>query len=111
MIKHFYSYHVETDSLILEISALEIEEHEKKHLINLAESQIHHSIMSAILSELSKEDKKAFLTHINSRDHERIWKFLNNRVQNVETKIQEAAVAIKKELHKDIRDLKTKKES
>ncbi len=109
MIKHFYSYHVEIESLIIEIESLDIEKHEKKHLISLAESHIHNSIIGTIMSELKKEDKGTLLSYLNSRDHEKIWKFLNNRIKNVEGKIQETAAAIKKELFGDVRKLKVKK--
>ena len=109
MIKHFYSYHVEIDSLIIEIESLPIKDHEKKHLIQLAESQIYHTIIDSVLSELNSEDKKAFLEHLNSKNHEKIWKFLRSNVKDVEEKIKEAAVSVKKELHKDIRELMVRK--
>lgn len=108
MIKHFYSFHVETESLLLEINSLEIEEHEKKHLIALAESQIHHSIIDSILSQLSGKDKKEFLKHLNSHDHDKIWKFLHSRIKDAEEKIKEAAQSIKNELYEDIKKLKGK---
>lgn len=103
MIKHFYSYHVETDSLIIDINSLEIEEHEKNHLISLAESQIHHGIINTIMNELSNQDKKLFLYHLNTKDHDKIWKFLHIKIDKIEEKIQAAANAIKTELHKDIK--------
>ena len=109
MIKHFYSYHVEIDSLIIEIESFPIKDHEKKHLIQLAESQIYHTIIDSVLSELNSEDKKAFLEHLNSKNHERIWNFLRSKVKDVEGKINEAAIAVKKELYKDIRELRVEK--
>lgn len=102
MIKHFYSYHIEIDSIIIEIESLPIKDHEKKHLIELAESQIHHLVLDSILSELNMEDKRIFLEHLNSKNHERIWKFLRDKIRDIEEKIQRAADEIKKELHKDI---------
>ncbi len=106
MIKHFYSFIVETDSLFLEIDSLEISTDEKAHLKALAESHIHHSILDAILSELPKDDKKLFLSHLNSKNHEKIWKFLRAKIRDVEEKIEKAASEVKKELHKDIKDFK-----
>ncbi len=107
MIKHFYSYHVEIESLEIEINSLDIDEKEKKHLISLAESHIHNSVIDNILSELSKADKKIFIEHINGRDHEKIWSFLHSKLDNVEDKIVKAAAAIKKELHKDIKEARS----
>lgn len=106
MIKHFYSYHIEIDSLILEINSLEIGEHEKKHLIALAESQLHTAILDSILSELSKEDKKLFVQHLNTKNQDRIWKFLRAKIRDIEKKIQKAADDIKKELQEDIGEVK-----
>lgn len=107
MIKHFYSYHVEIDSIVLEIESLPIEKHEKKHLIELAESQIHHAILDSILSDLSNEDKKTFLSHVNSKNHEKTWKFLNSTLKNVEKKIIAAANGVKRELLADIKELES----
>ncbi len=104
MIKHFYSYHVEIESLEIEINSLDIDEVEKKHLISLAESHIHHSIIDSLLSELPKADRKLFIEHINGRDHEKIWSFLHSKVDQAEAKIVKAAAAVKKELHKDIKE-------
>ena len=107
MIKHFYSYHVEIESIVVEINSLPIEKHEKKHLIYLAESQVHHAILDSILSQLAPSDKKLFISHLNSKDHERIWKFLRSKVQDIEEKIEQAANSIKAELHKDINLVRT----
>jgi len=104
MLKHFYSFIIDTESLYLEIEALDIEEEEKSHLKSLAESHIHHSVIDNILSELETGDKRLFLEHLNTKDHEKIWKFLHSKIDSVEEKIKEAANSIKKELHKDIRE-------
>ncbi|OGH16535.1 MAG: hypothetical protein A3C30_05095 [Candidatus Levybacteria bacterium RIFCSPHIGHO2_02_FULL_40_18] len=106
MIKHFYSYHVEIDSLIIEIESLPIEEHEKRHLVELAESQVHNAILDSILSELITEDKRLFLKHLNSKNHEIIWKFLRSKVKDIEEKIEGVALSVKKELYRDIREIK-----
>lgn len=106
MIKHFYSYHVEIESVIIEINSLDIEPHEKKHLIDLAESHVHNSILDTILSELAPVDKKDFLLHINKRDEEKIWKFLRSKIENAESKIISAANVIKKSLIEDIKSTK-----
>ena len=44
------------------ISALlDITPEERKHLIALAESNIHHAVLDTVLTELPEEDKKEFL--------------------------------------------------
>lgn len=105
MVKHFYSFIVETESLFLEIDSLEISTGEKEHLKSLAESHIHHSILDAILSELSPNDKKTFLSYLNSKNHNELWNFLHARIDMVETKIKDAAQKIKQELHKDLKEV------
>ena len=107
MLKHFYSFIVDTETIHMEIDSLEISDSEKTHLKALAESHIHHNVMDTILSELSTEDKRLFLDHIESKHQENIWKFLHARIEDVEEKIREAAHEIKKELHKDLREAKT----
>ena len=107
MVKHFYSFVIETDSLFLEIDSLSISDSEKAHLKSLAESHVHHSIIDSIMSELSSEDKKLFLLHLNTKNHEKIWNFLDERIADVEVKIKEAAHAVKRELHKDIKQATT----
>lgn len=106
MIKHFYSYHVEIESLIIEIESLPIQKNEKKHLISLVESCVHNAILESILSELTLGDKKAFLEHLNSKNQEKIWKFLRNKIKDVEDKIKEAAQGVKKKLYHDIAEVK-----
>ena len=107
MIKHFYSYHLEIDSIIIEIDALPIRDHEKKHLKELAESQIHHAVLDAILAELKEDDRKLFLKYLNSKNQEKTWGFLRDRIRDVEEIIGEAANEIKKELYKDLKGLKS----
>jgi hypothetical protein len=107
MIKHFYSFIVETDSLFLEIDSLTISENEKKHLKSLAESHIHHGVLDGILSELTHDGKKEFLKHLNTRDHEKIWKFLNNNIVKAEEKIQKITNSIKSELLRDLKEEKS----
>ncbi|HVZ12365.1 MAG TPA: hypothetical protein VG965_05020 [Patescibacteria group bacterium] len=106
MVKHFYSFIVETDTLFMEIDSLEISDHEKEHLKSLAESNIHHAVLDSVLSKLSELDKDIFLEFINSKNHERTWKFLNTKIRNAEDHIKNAAAEIKKELFKDIHEAK-----
>lgn len=106
MIKHFYSYHVEIESIIIEVESLPIKDREKKHLISLAESQIHSSIIDTILLELDEDNKKEFLRYLNTKDHEKIWKFLREKITDVEEKITDTAKEIKKQLRDDLVEAK-----
>ena len=81
MKKYFYSHIVETSSISLALGNLDMTAEERSHLLSLVESNIHHAILDTILSELTPEDKKKFLEHLSAEDHERIWKFLNEKVE------------------------------
>lgn len=106
MKKHFFSHLIETDTLHIELDKLEMQDHEKEHVKNLIDESIYHTVLDAVLSELSEEDKKVFITHLMSDSHDDIWDFVNNKVENIEEKIKKAADDIKKELHTDISSTK-----
>ena len=109
MVKHFYSFVVETETLFLEIDSLEISDHEKEHLKTLAESHIHHSVIDTVLSELQGDDKKQFIAHLNTKNHEDLWKFLHSKISDVEDKIKIAARVIHHELLNDLKEAKSHK--
>ncbi|MEK9178568.1 MAG: hypothetical protein AAB801_02195 [Patescibacteria group bacterium] len=106
MKKYFYSHIVETSEISLALGDLDMTAEERVHLLSLMESNIHHAILDTILSELSEEDKKAFLQHLTDGDHEKIWQFLNSRVEGIEEKIKKTAEDLKKEIHKDVEESK-----
>lgn len=106
MKKHFYSHIVEADSLVIEINKLSLAEHERAHLLSLVDSNLHHAVLDAILSELGEEDKRIFLMHLAKEDNDKIWAHLNSRVDKIEEKIKNAAEDLKEELHEDIKKVK-----
>lgn len=108
MVKHFYSHLIEAEDLFVEIKSLQISQGEKNHLISLVHANLHHIILDAVLSELSEEDKKKFLSNLSLEDHNIIWDFLKNRIEDIEDKIKKTANELKKELHKDIKEIKKK---
>lgn len=106
MIRHFYSHIIETDSIVLELETLDISKNEKHHLIEIMESSIHLSVMDSILSELPKEHRKAFLSHVNDKKHEQAWKLIDSTIKDVRNLILKSAGRVKKELLEDIKNLK-----
>lgn len=103
--KHFYSHIIETDSLYIELDKLNLSEEEKWHLVSLIDSSLHNTILDVILSELGEEDKKLFLKHLSSHDHDSLWDLLNNKVDSIEDKIKKAADDLTKALHTDIKEV------
>ena len=102
--KHFYSDIIETSSLSITLGDMDLSHEERLHLISLVESNLHHTILDAILSELSEEDKNKFLMHLSSNNHEKIWSFLKDKIENIEEKIKKTAEDLHKELHEDIKE-------
>lgn len=107
--KYFYTHIIDTSALSLELGNMELDPQERMHLISLIDSNIHHAVLDLILSELSPMDKKTFLTHLASENHDKVWKFLNEKVGNIEEKIKKTADELKKELYTDIKEVKAKK--
>ncbi len=104
--RYFYTHIIDTSTLSLELGDMDLTQQERVHLISLIDSNIHHEILDLILSELNPEDKKTFLTHLASEDHDKVWKLLNEKVENIEEKIKKTAEDLKQELHKDIKEVK-----
>ena len=104
--KQWYSHLVEIESIIIELDQMDLSHEEKLHLAKLVDSSLHHTVLDAVLSELSDSDKRKFVSHLNENDHDKIWKFLNEKVDNVEVKIKKVAEQLKKELAKDLKEAK-----
>lgn len=102
--KQFYTHLVGIESIIVELERMELSKEEKLHLAHLIDTSLHHTILDAVLSELSKEDKARFIIYLNENNHDKIWHFLNEKVDDVEKKIKQAANDLKKELEKDIKE-------
>ena len=104
--KQFYSHLIEIESIVIELDKMDLTTEQKIHLTGLIDSSLHHTVLDAVLSQLSDTDKKVFLNHLKEDDHNKIWQFLNGKVDNIEGKIKKAADSLKTELHKDIKQAK-----
>ncbi len=103
--KYFYSHLIAIDSIIEELDEMDLSDEEKIHLGQLLDSSLHHTILDAILSQLSDSDKRAFMQCITEGNHDKIWKFLNEKTARVEDKIKKAAKDLKEELQEDIEEV------
>lgn len=104
--KQWYSHLVQVESIIIELDKLDLSPEERLHLAHLVDSSLHHTILDAILSELQSEDKVRFIEHLSEDNHDKIWQFLNDKIEDIEIKITKAADALKKELEKDLKEAK-----
>ncbi len=107
MKKNFFDHLIEVDTLHIHIEEMEMESHEKDDIKRIINDSLYHAILDAILSELSEEDKRTFLSHVVEDDHDKIWGLLNDKIENVEDKIKNAAETIKKELHEEMKTSKS----
>lgn len=106
MKKQFYSEIIEINSVFVEIDALNASKEEKEHLKAMMATTIHHAILDTTMSKLSKEDKKTFLEHLLSEDHEKIWKLLSAKVKDAKETIAKTSKELLEEFHKDISKIK-----
>lgn len=104
--KYFYSDIVTIDTLVNEMADLKLTFDEVTELSAIAHEHLHETILDAILSELTERDKKIFLANLEYDTHDRVWKHLNAKVENVEGKIRQAAERLKQELRGDIARIK-----
>lgn len=102
----FYSHLIEIESVITELDNMDLSKEEKLHLAKLVDESLHNTILDAIFSQLSEEDKRVFASHLNKGKHEEIWKFLQAKIDKVEDKIKAAAEDLKSKLHKDLKEAK-----
>jgi F0F1-type ATP synthase delta subunit len=108
--KLFYSHLIQIETLVEELDTMNLSDEQKKHLAMLVDSTMQHTILDEILSHLTTSDKKLFLQklHKNPEDQE-LLDFLNQRVENIEHKIQKTAHELTLQLHEDIKEARTKK--
>lgn len=104
--KYFYSHLIETSEISLSIGEMDMPAEDRVKLLSFAEENLHHNILDAILSELSEEDKKTFLSHVTLDNHGNTWQFLKEKISDVDEKIIDLALKFKKSLQDDIEESK-----
>jgi hypothetical protein len=108
MKKQFYSHLIQIETIAMRLQYMDLSEEERTHLLGLIDSSLHHAVLDAVLSELSEKDKKRFLEHMTGNDHDKLWRFLNDKVDNIEDKIKQTAESLTKRLHEDIDEARKK---
>lgn len=107
--KHFYAHLTETTDIVLELGELDLSPEERIHLLSLVEANIHSVVINTVLSNLTEENKKIFLSNLISNDHPKTWEHLNKNAEDLENKVKKTIDSIKKELLKDIRKARDQK--
>lgn len=104
--KQWYTHLVEIESIVVELDDMQLSKEEKLHLAHLIDSSLHHTILEAVLLELSDQDKKIFIEYLNENNHDKIRHFLNEKVERIEKKIKNTAEQLIKEFKKDLKEAK-----
>lgn len=107
--RFFYSHLIDVESIIIELDKMDLSADDKLHLTQLIDSSLHHAILDAVFSELSDQDKRVLVNHLSKGGHEKIWSFLQEKIENVEDKIKKVADDLTKELHKDMWEAQNRK--
>lgn len=101
----FYAHIIEIHTLTEKLDELDLKDNHKKHLSELIDSTIHHTVLDVILSSLSEEDKKLFIEKLRQDpNNQELMDFLKERVVDIEDQIRKAVKELKKELHEDIEE-------
>ena len=107
--KHFYSHLVQINDITLDLGELEMNQEERLHLLSLLEANIHSTIISTVLSELSREEKKVFLSNLVLNNHDKTWKHLWENSKDIEDKIKKDLDKLIEEMRIDIKKVKVLK--
>lgn len=96
-------------NITLEIAELNVTPDERMHLLSLVDANIHSSVVSTVLENLSEHDKKIFLQNLSNDDHEKTWDHLKEKIEDAEDKIQKTIEETVRELLEDVRKVRHKK--
>ena len=83
---HFYHSIVSMESLRVRLDLFDFSPEEREKLMEVAERTFASLHLDLVLSELNEEDRKLFLAHHASENHDQIWKLLDGNVNNIEKK-------------------------
>ena len=109
MKQHFYTHIIEIDSVYTVLDLTNMNKKERDELMVIIEATVHHVVVDTVLSELSEDDKRIFLKHLATDDHESLWKHLNSNLKNIESKILKSVNKVKKDFQKDIKKIINKR--
>lgn len=104
----FYSHLVKIDVLYEELDALDLSDKEKDELTHHVHSSVHYVVLDIVLSVLTVEHKKTFITHLNNKNHSELWKHLILNSENIEEKLKEGILKTVQEFKDEIHKLKKK---
>ncbi len=100
---HFYAHIYDPEDIRNQLEVLDINDHEKEHLTIIIQSTLHHAVIDIILEELHDDHKHVFMKHITDENHDDTWSFIEENIDDPETKIRSAIEGVTNELLEDIK--------
>lgn len=102
MKQQFYTHLISLESIHMAFDDLELHPEHREELLIILESHIHHVVLDLILSKLPEEERKQFMAHLATENHDELWNVINAHIDAAEAHIVLAVEAVKAELHADI---------
>jgi hypothetical protein len=100
----FYDNLVNIHELHLEFDQLDVPLKERKELISLADSTMHHEVFDLIMVEIPEEHRTYFLEIFSADPGDtKILEFLKEKVPGIEGKIKKRGQAVKDKFVKEMK--------
>ncbi len=104
MAKIFYDHLIYIDEVVAELDKHKISVEERQELIELTDQTLHHEALNIILKNLPIEKHEEFLSMFHkSPGDSKLLDFLKTDVADIEDKIRETAIQVKKDLLAEIK--------
>ena len=94
------------ENIYRKLQDFDIEDEERKKLLDIADEIAHLRLLQAIMDRLEKEDKFLFLTQLREGTAENLIMFLRERIEGVEEVLKGQAEILESEILGDIESLK-----
>lgn len=110
MAKIFYDHLIKIDEITIELDKYELTIEEREEFVSIIDETFHHRVLAVILTYLPAEHHQNFLSMFHASPHRpELLDFLKKLSSaDIEDKIKEEVIKIKKELLADIRKSKIK---
>lgn len=94
------------DSLLHELGLNDFDSKQQSELFGLMMDILEVKVLDAVLSELSEEEKKEFTIILLGESTDEARKYLDKRIKNLDSKLDDVVKAFKQELVEDVESAK-----
>jgi hypothetical protein len=102
----FYQRFGQTKLIHEELILLDLAEEERQQLLRLLENTFNHKILSAVMEELTDEDKVVFLEKVTQEDEVAVVEFIRLKTNDIENKIELVVRELTQQVVDDIREVR-----